>query len=303
MQEISQLRLRYFNEVLACGSMRGAADKLNTAASVVSRQIQLLEKEIGTLLFERRSRGLIPTEAAQMLLEYHRGCRAQHEHLTSRLQELRGMRRGRVHVVASEGFIANLMACVVGPFCMEYPELDVHVQRASVDEVVEAVVSDQAHIGLAYNPPANPALRCRTSQRHPVCLLVGKRHPLARKRAGVTLEEAMRYPFALMTAPYGLRQLVDILEFNERIHIAPSMTTNSVAALKHFVLSGAGVTFMPAIGTKGEFEQAGLVALPIAHPVLSLPECKLLVRLGRPLSAAVNEMLRRIELRLPQFQG
>ena len=77
MQDISQVRLKYFNEVMACGSIRGAADKLDTAASVISRQIQLLEKELGVQLFERRSRGLTPTEAADMLLEYHRGCRAQ----------------------------------------------------------------------------------------------------------------------------------------------------------------------------------------------------------------------------------
>ena len=43
MQEISQGRLRYFHEVVACGSVR-ARPKLDTAASVVSRQIQLLER-------------------------------------------------------------------------------------------------------------------------------------------------------------------------------------------------------------------------------------------------------------------
>ena len=86
MQEISQGRLRYFHEVVACGSVRGAAEKLDTAASVVSRQIQLLEKELGVALFERRSRGLTPTEAADMLLSttapaarsrsiWARGCR------------------------------------------------------------------------------------------------------------------------------------------------------------------------------------------------------------------------------------
>ena len=55
MQEISQGRLRYFHEVVACGSVR-ARPKLDTAASVVSRQIQLLEKELGVALFERRAR-------------------------------------------------------------------------------------------------------------------------------------------------------------------------------------------------------------------------------------------------------
>jgi DNA-binding transcriptional LysR family regulator len=179
MQEISQVRLKYFNEVMACGSIRGAADKLDTAASVISRQIQLLEKELGVQLFERRSRGLTPTEAADMLLEYHRGCRAQQEHLNARLQELRGMQRGNVQLMISEGFIDGLMEHVVGPFCIEYPQINISVNVGSVNEVVEAVATDAAHIGLAYNPPVDPRLRCRASRKHPVCLLAGRGHALA----------------------------------------------------------------------------------------------------------------------------
>ena len=203
---------------------RGAAEKLDTAASVVSRQIQLLEKELGVALFERRSRGLTPTEAADMLLEY-RACRAQQEHLGARLQELRGMQRGSVQLMISEGFIDSLMEHVVGPFCIEHPRINISVNVGSVNEVVEAVASDAAHIGLAYNPPVDPRLRCRASRKHPVCLLTRPDHALARHRAPLTIADILPYPFALMSAPYGLRQAVDLLEFTERIHLTPSLTT------------------------------------------------------------------------------
>ena len=301
MQEISQVRLRYFHEVVACGSIRGAADKLDTAPSVISRQIQLLEKELGVQLFERRSRGLAPTEAADMLLEYYRGCRAQQEHLNARLQEWRGMQRGNVHLMISEGFIDSLMEHVVGPFCIEFPQINISVNVGSVNEVVEAVATDAAHIGLAYNPPVDPRLRCRASRKHPVCLLAGRGHALARRRAPLTIAEILPYPFALMSSPYGLRQAVDLLEFTERVHLTPSLTTNSLRVLKQYAMTGAGVTLMPTLGVHHELASGQLVAIPIEHPILSAPECQALLRLGRPLSSAANELVRRIEQRLPAF--
>ena len=66
-------------------------------------------------------------------------------------------------------------------------------------------------------------------------------------------------------------------------------------------MSGAGVTLMPNLGVHHEVASGELVALSIAHPILSAPECQALLRLGRPLSSAASELMRRIELRLPAF--
>ncbi len=62
--------LSYFAEVVRCGSIRQAADRLHVAPSAISRQISLLEHELGALLLTRSRRGVVPTEQGQLVSHF-----------------------------------------------------------------------------------------------------------------------------------------------------------------------------------------------------------------------------------------
>ena len=300
---LNERRVRYLYEAVQAGSIRAAADKLDVNASVLSRQISLLEDELASPLLERHGRGVKSTEAGRLLIDYFRQQIAHKSDVLAKLLELRTLSRGQVDLVLGEGFVSDLMADPLQLLWKRYPGLRLTLNLAGTNEVLRMVAEDQAHIGLVYNPPVTPEIRSRATVRQPMCAIMAPAHPLARKEEGLSMAELEPCPVALMHGSYGTRQIIEMAERMERIRLVPALTTNSISVIKHFVRAGFGISLLPAFAVSQEIEGGELLAVPIQQSILASAEAHIITRLGRQLSAAANQVLLQLGSSMKAFNA
>ncbi|AYQ90654.1 LysR family transcriptional regulator [Burkholderia gladioli] len=298
---LTDSRIIYFYEAVRCGTIRAAADWLDVAPSAVSRQIGLLEKGLDATLVERHARGVTPTEAGRCVIEYFREQLAHRDDLISRLQELRGLKTGQVSLVLGEGFVSDLLAGPMQQFCRQFPGIRVNLDVGSTNDVIRKISNDEGEIGLVYNPPTEPKLVSRAAKRQPMMAIVGPDFP-RRGHKVLTVQQLATYPLAATHPSYGTRQMMEAVEYAERVRLGPIVTTNSFAILKEFVKSGLGISVMPAFAVAAELQARELFAIEIAHPILENAEAHMVTRVGRKLSVAANKMLQMMTGQMRAFR-
>jgi DNA-binding transcriptional LysR family regulator len=299
---LTESRIVYFFEAVRCGTIRAAADWLDVAPSAVSRQIGLLETELDAALIERHARGVRPTEAGQYLIEYFREQLAHKDDLISRLQELRGLRTGNVSVVLGEGFVSDVLGGPMQYFCKQYPGIKINLDLGSTNDVMRRISEDEGEIGLVYNPPGEPKIVSRAIKQQPMMAIVAPDYPRASKQKSMSVQELASYPLAATHATYGTRQMLQAVEFAEKVRLDPVVTTNSINILKQFAKSGLGLAVLPAFAVTTELEAGELLAIEIDHPILKKAEAHLVTRVGRKLSVASNKMLQLMSSQMRAFR-
>lgn len=148
-------KLRVFHAVALAGSFTKATTSLNISQSAISRQINLLEDELGTALFLRVARGLVLTQAGEVLRETVVNVFAKLAMTQASIIELKNYPRGHLKVAASPDLGGLWLAPRLQGFLDKYPE--VRVTLFLKDEEID-FNSREADIGITAFPINNPDL-------------------------------------------------------------------------------------------------------------------------------------------------
>ncbi|MFC3995609.1 LysR substrate-binding domain-containing protein [Nocardiopsis sediminis] len=185
-------RLALLAKVIETGSVTAAAGELNYTPSAVSQQLRRLEAEVGQPLLQRLARGVVPTEAGEVLAAHARRVQAQLAAAEADLAEVAGLRRGSVAIGTFPTVGSSLLPLVVRQFKAEHPRIRISVQSARLDLLMDMLARGEVGLSLLWDYEWNrlPGGEFELTDllEDPTVLVVSADHRVARRRT-VTMAE------------------------------------------------------------------------------------------------------------------
>jgi len=281
----------YFDEVARLGSIRRASEALHIAPSAIDRQILQLEQHLGNPLFERLPRGLRLTAAGELLVEAVRRWRREYDRVQSHIDDLQGLRRGKVSIAMVEG-AADFIASCLRAFHVKYGAIEHFIRVAGAREIADLVTSGEVDMGIVFNPPTSAALRVERTLLYQLGLMVTPDHALA-GRERISISEC-DYPIVGPDESISLRAIINEVWHKAVGHpVRLSMTTNSMSMLKTLVLNGIGVGLVTEMDIYAETRAGSLVFVPLQESV-PMSVLAVITASGRTLSVPASLLVQQL---------
>lgn len=228
--------LRYFLAVVDSGSMTAAAATVRVAQPSVSRQLRMLERELGVELLHRTRTGVRLTAAGRVFLPVARDLVLRADRGTELLHAFGTDSSLGLQVVCPASTITHAVA----PYLAARGAPFADAIAAEPDEVYARLEAGAADIAIGTAPPPAGMAALRLGRRgisaqHPAG------HPLAGGTGAVELGELATYPMILSGRRSAVRRAVDAALHKHGLHVSPAAETRSEAMAQALAAAGRGV--------------------------------------------------------------
>ncbi|MGJ4859647.1 LysR family transcriptional regulator [Labrys sp. La1] len=237
--------LRYFWEVAAQGSFRGAAESLHIAASAINRQVSNLEADLGAKLFERaRGRaGLQLTDAGRILQYRLRAAINELRIAGDEIIALKGLERGHVTIGFNDVVVNTVMPEVIESFHRSHPNITFSIKVDTTRGLLSRLKGGEIDFAVGYNFPNIEDLSFIKSIPLRMYLVASADHPLAR-RSSVTLADMGGHKLILPDGSGLLRHIFESAFRGTDLQMDPIVETNSLELIHALAESGIGVSIV-----------------------------------------------------------
>ena len=199
-----------------------------------------------------------------------RGLLAGFEKARADLAASRQRVEGTVRVAAIYSVGLHDMSRHMQPFMAAYPNARVRLECLHPHKVVDAVLNDEADLGILSYPAASRALAVLPLREEPMLVVTHPSHPLARRRA-VSPADLDGARFVAFDHDLPIRRAIDRALKQHGVKVDVAMEFDNVETIKQAIGIAAGISILPAPTVQKESEIKTLAAVELALPGLVRP--------------------------------
>ncbi|AOB32428.1 hypothetical protein AKI39_19430 [Bordetella sp. H567] len=275
---------------LACryGVLTRAAEEMFVTQPAVSVLIRQLEEALGMRLFDRTSRSLRPTVAAQEILPTVERMLRDLDTLKSSVKELTGRQRGHLRFAATPSIASSFVPALLAEYRLLYPNIEISVDDAAPDRLTAPTLAGDVEFSIGTVSESAEGLTSQCLVRDALCAICRKDSRLARKRR-VTWEDALSYPWIAVKANSGIRGLIDEALFTLGARKSVQYEVSYMTTGLSMAQAGLGVAIFPGI-LLGSFPHPDLVARRLESPIVTR-DVSLIRRAEHSLSPAAESFI------------
>jgi DNA-binding transcriptional LysR family regulator len=257
-------QLAYFVAVAETRHFTRAAERARVAQPSLSKQIQTLERELGAPLFSRARGNVTLTPAGEALLPVARRILADVETARLDVQDLVGLRRGRVRLGATPSLCTGLLPDVLGHFRARYPGISLLVEEGGSRDLIRQLAVGSLDLALIILRPQarDPALSATPLLREDLVIASADAFPATPAR----IADLRDVPMVMFRDGYDLRDVTVAACRAEGFEPRYAVEGGEMDAVLRFVEAGLGVAVVPSMVVAG---RERLHTTPLAAPGLS----------------------------------
>ena len=277
--------LAIFHAVAEERSVSRGARRLCVSQPAVSKQLKLLEREIGSRLFDRTPRGVTPTAAGELLAGYARRLFALAGEAEQAMAELHGLARGSLAVGASTTVGIYLLPDAFVKLRRAFPGIMARMEIAGSQELQARLLAGSIDLAVTDGEIDDDAFEKEVLLQDELMAIAPPGHPLAKRRS-VTAADLCRQPFVVRETGSGTQSLVERALARRGLSVSTAMTLGSTEAIKRAVAAGVGVAVVSRLAASGEVLAGKLAEVRVSDLPLRRPVYRVRPR-GRQESRAV----------------
>lgn len=257
-------QLRYFVALATQQHYGRAAGVLHVTQPALSRQIQLLEEELGVRLFERHARGAAPTEEAHLLLERAVFLLRYAEQMKADLLARQREPRGPVAVGLSPGLAQQLTVLLTKAVLHRFPEVRLRIIEGFAPSLQQMLAGGEVDVALLIEPVEQANLQSIPLMKEQVCLIARSDDLRFSRMAKVRVRDLDGVPLVMTgLMKSGVRLGLEVAAARAKIELNPVVEVETAEVARRLVTDGVGVTAHFAAAVREDLAAGRLRAVPI----------------------------------------